>query len=177
MAKKIYSRRSDVLFVVVGSDRVCYGGDERFTAGKTFKEWVFSQDDYDQSKFVFTGLMPEAALANLLAITDLHIYFTVPFVLSWSVFNALACGAVVLASDTPPVREVIESGKTGLLAPFFDEGAFVDAANDVLDNPAAFAPLGRAGVELVRQKYSLDVSLPGFLNLCEDALVVPRVPV
>lgn len=175
VAKQLCDRRADVLFVVVGSDRICYGGDSRFTAGKTFKEWVLAQDDYDLSRFVFTGLMPEPALAKLLAITDLHIYLTVPFVLSWSVFNALACAAVVLASDTPPVREVIEHGKTGLLVPFFDVEAFTETANRVLDDPAAYAPLGRAGTELVREKYSLDVSLPKFLKLCEEALAIPRV--
>lgn len=174
VAKRLYQRRADVLFVVVGADRVCYGGDGRFTAGKTFKEWVFAQDDYDAARFLFTGLLPEAELAGLLAASDLHVYFTVPFVLSWSVFNALACGAVVLASDTPPVREVIEPGRTGLLVPFFDVDGFADAANRVLDDPAQYAPLGRAGVELVREKYSLDVSLPRFLKLCDDALAAPR---
>ena len=174
VAKKLGDRRADVLFVVVGSDRVCYGGDARFTAGKTFKEWVLAQDNYDLSRFAFTGLLPEPALAQLLAATDLHVYFTVPFVLSWSLVNALACGAVVLASDTPPVREVVEHGKTGLLVPFFDVDGFAESANRVLDDPAAFAPLGRAGADLVREKYSLDVSLPKFLALCEDALAAPR---
>lgn len=174
LAKRLADRRRDVLFVVVGQDRVCYGGDERVTAGKTFKEWVLAQDSYDLSRFVFTGLLPEPQLARLLAISDLHVYYTVPFVLSWSMLNAMACGAVVLASDTAPVREVVEHGRTGLLASFFDGDAFFESANRVLDDPAAFAPLGRAAAELVREKYSLDVSLPGFQKLCDDALVAPR---
>jgi glycosyltransferase involved in cell wall biosynthesis len=174
-AKKVCDRRSDVLFVVVGQDRVCYGGDARFTGGKTFKEWVLSKDDYDPSRFVFTGLLPEPDLARLFAITDLHVYLTVPFVLSWSLFDALACGATVLASDTGPVCELITDGKTGLLVPFFDADGFADAACRVLDDPAAFRPLGRAGAELIREKYSLDVSLPRFLKLCEDARSLPRV--
>ena len=174
-AKKLCDRRADVLFVVVGQDRVCYGGDDKFTGGKTFKEWVLAQDHYDLSRFLFTGLMPEPALAALLAATDLHIYLTVPFVLSWSLFDALACGATVLASDTGPVRELITHEQTGLLVPFFDVDAFADTANRVLDDPAAFKPLGRAGVELIREKYCLDVCLPRFLKLCEDARAVPRV--
>ena len=174
-AKKVCDRRRDVLFVVVGQDRVCYGGDARFTGGKSFKEWVLSQDDYDQSRFVFTGLLPEPDLARLFAVTDLHVYLTVPFVLSWSLFDALACGATVLASDTAPVRELIADGRTGLLVPFFDADGFADAACRVLDDPSAFKPLGRAGAELVREKYSLDVSLPKFLQLCGDARALPRV--
>jgi glycosyltransferase involved in cell wall biosynthesis len=174
-AKKVCDRRRDVLFVVVGQDRVCYSGDARFTGGKTFKEWVLSQGDYDLSRFVFTGLLPEPDLARLLAVTDLHIYLTVPFVLSWSLFDALACGATVLASDTAPVRELITDGQTGLLAPFFDADAFAEVANRVLDDPAEFRRLGRAGAELIRGKYSLDVSLPRFLKLSEEARALPRV--
>lgn len=164
-AKKVCDRRADVLFAVVGSDRVCYGGDERFTGGKSFREWVLSRDEYDPSRFAFTGPMPEAELAKLLAVTDLHVYLTVPFVPSWSLFDALACGAVVLASDTAPVREVVAHGRTGLLVPFFDVDGFAETAIRVLDDPAAFKPLGTAGTELIREKYSLDVSLAGFRQL------------
>ncbi|MBM3980277.1 MAG: glycosyltransferase [Planctomycetes bacterium] len=168
-AKKLCARRNDVLFAVVGADRVCYGGDARFTGGKTFKEWVLAQDDYDLSRFVFTGSIPEPDLARLLAASDLHIYLTVPFVLSWSLFDALACGAVVLASDTAPVREVIEHGRTGLLAPFFDPDAFADLADRVLSDPGAYKPLGAAGAARVRARYGLDGALAGFLTLCADA--------
>jgi len=174
-AKKLCDRRTDVVFAVVGEDRVCYGGDAKFTGGKTFKEWVLSRDEYDLSRFAFTGLLPEADLARLLAASDLHVYLTVPFVLSWSLLNALACGATVLASDTAPVRELVAHEKTGLLVPFSDADAFADAADKVLDDPAAFKPLGRAGTELIREKYSLDVCLPRFLKLCEDARALPRV--
>ncbi len=93
VAKRLCDRRSDVAFAVVGEDRVCYGGDARFTKGKTFKEWVLAQDDYDLSRIRFLGRMPPAELAKLLAASDLHLYLTTPFVLSWSLLNAMACGA------------------------------------------------------------------------------------
>ena len=67
-------------------------------------------------------------LVNLLSLSDLHIYLTVPFVLSWSLFNALACGCTVLASDTPPVIEVITNGTNGLLADFFDVEGLAEKA-------------------------------------------------
>jgi glycosyltransferase involved in cell wall biosynthesis len=169
VAKKLCDRRADVLFAVVGSDRVCYGGDERFTGGKTFKDWVLGQDSYDLSRFVFTGLLPQHDLARLLAVSDLHVYLTAPFVLSWSLLDAMACGAVVLASDTAPVRELVTHERTGLLVPFFDVDGFADAALSVLNNPAAFKPLGAAAAELIRTRYSLDVSFPRFVELCEQA--------
>lgn len=167
-AKKLCDRRADVLFAVVGSNRVCYGGDERYTAGQSFRDWVLSRDDYDRSRFVFTGPIPEGDLAALLAITDLHIYLTVPFIPSWSLFDALSCGAVVLASDTAPVREVVTHGKTGLLVPFFDADGFADAADQVLDDRAAFRPLGAAAAALIRERYSVDVSVHRFLAFVEN---------
>ena len=168
-AQQVANRRRDVLFVVVGQDRVCYGGDAKHTGGKTFKEWVLGRGEYDLSRFLFTGLLPEAELARLFSLTALHVYLTVPFVLSWSVFNALACGAPVLASDTAPVREVIADGVTGLLRPFFDADAFAEAIDRVLDDPAAVRPLGEAGAKLVRERYSLERCLPRFVALLEAA--------
>lgn len=174
LAKRLYQRRADVLFVVVGEDRVCYGGDLDFTGTKSFKEWVLARDDYDLSRFLFTGLLPTPSLAQLFAISDLHIYLTVPFVLSWSLMDALACGTTVLASNTPPVREMIEDGKNGLLADFFDVEGMAALADRVLDAPRDYKPLGQAGVELIRERYSLEVCLPRMLALYEDAVCARR---
>ncbi len=99
--------------------------------------------------------MPRQTLAELFALTDLHVYLTVPFVLSWSLFNALACGTVILASRTAPVCEVIEHERQGLLADFFDVEGLVEQACRVLDDPAAFRPLREVGQRLIQEKYSL----------------------
>ena len=145
---------------------MCYGGDGKHTGGKTFRGWVLARGDYDLRRFLFTGLLPEAELARL---TDLHVYPTVPFVLSWLLFDALACGAPVLASDTAPVRELIADGVTGLPRPFFDVDGFADAMNRVLDDPPAVRPLRAAGAELVRERYGLEACLPRFVSLLEEA--------
>jgi glycosyltransferase involved in cell wall biosynthesis len=168
-AKKLCDRRKDVIFLIAGQDRVCYGGDEQVTGMKSFKDWVLAQDNYDLSRFVFLGLLPPAELAQLFAVTDLHVYLTVPFVLSWSLLNALACGATVLASDTEPVREMIEHERNGLLVNFFDADGLAETASRVLDAPGEYRRLGAAGAEMVRERYSLDVSLPQMLRLYEDA--------
>jgi len=170
VAKTLCDRRNDVIFVVVGEDRICYGGDERFIGGNSFKQWVLSQEDYDLSRILFLNRIPPRELANLFSITNLHLYLTVPFVLSWSLMNALACGAVVLASDTAPVKEMIEHGTNGLLADFFDIEQFANDAEKVLDAPNEFAPLGEAGIDMIREKYSLDVCLPKMLDLYSSVL-------
>ena len=165
IAKRICDARPDVIFVCVGSDRVCYGGDLRHIKAKTFREHVLAQDDYDLDRFVFTDLIPPQELVNILSLSDLHVYLTVPFVLSWSMMNALACGCTVLASGTPPVEEMIEHEKNGLLAGFFDVDAFTELALRVLDDPEAYRPLGQAGAEMIRERYSLAKMLPKMLDL------------
>jgi glycosyltransferase involved in cell wall biosynthesis len=166
-ANLLCRRRPDVLFAVVGEDRVCYGGDQDVIGNQSFKQYVLSRDHYDQSRFVFTGLLPAPRLAELLAVTDLHIYLTVPFVLSWSLLDALACGATVLASNTAPVQEVIVHRQNGLLADFFDVEGLADQAAAVLDRPDEFKHLGAAGAQMVRERYSTDVCLPRMVALYE----------
>jgi len=170
VAKKLCERRKDVLFLIAGQDRVCYGGDEKVTGVKSFKEWVMAQDHYDPSRFVFLGLLRPPLLAELFRMSNLHFYLTVPFVLSWSLMNALACGTTVLASDTPPVREMIEPDKNGLLRGFFDIDGMAEIANQVLEAPGNFKHLGAAGVEMIRNRYSLEVCLPMMLKLYREVL-------
>jgi len=76
--------------------------------------------------------------------------------------DAMSCGAVVLGSDTAPVRELIEHGRTGLLADFHSAEAIADATDAVLNDPSAYRPLGIAAAERIRTDYSLDVCLPKF---------------
>ena len=170
IAKRICEQRSDVLFVVVGEDRVAYGGDHRYTDGKTFKQWVLSKDNYPLDRILFLGRIPPDQLVSLFSISDLHIYLTAPFVLSWSLMDALACGATVMASDTAPVREMIRHGENGLLFDFFDVEAADLLANQVLDDPGMFATLGHSGTEIIQTRYSLDVCLPQLLRLYTQAV-------
>lgn len=169
VAKRIYQERSDVLFVVVGEDKIAYGGDLKHIEGKSFLQHVLKQDDYDMSKFLFTGRLPAEHLARVLSIGDLHIYLTVPFVLSWSLFNALSCGATVLASDTAPVRDLIRHEENGLLAGFYDVDGLVAQALRVLKDPGQFRPLGQVGSMLIRDRHSVETSLPKMLALYERA--------
>jgi glycosyltransferase involved in cell wall biosynthesis len=175
-AQRVAERRDDVLFLVAGEDRVCYGGDQAVTGDLTFKQWVLAQGQYDLSRFAFLGLLPPRVLARLFSISDVHVYLTVPFVLSWSLMDALACGATIIASDTAPVREMIRHGENGLLVDFFDVDGFAAQIERVLDSPDEFRPLGAAGVAMIRERYSLEVCLPRMLELYEAALAGPAAP-
>jgi glycosyltransferase involved in cell wall biosynthesis len=168
MAKRVCDADPKVRFVVVGEDRVAYGGDPRHTGGQTFKQHVLAQDDYDLDRIHFVAQVQPPQLARLLSLSDLHVYLTVPFVLSWSCLDAMACGCTVLGSDTAPVREVISDGDNGLLCDFFDDAAMADRALEVLADPAGHRErLGSAAARTVAERYALDVTFPEMASFYE----------
>jgi glycosyltransferase involved in cell wall biosynthesis len=160
VARLIARARPDVLFAVAGGEEAHYGWDRLHAGGVPFKRWAAERGGHDLSRFVFLGQVEPEQLADLLCLSDLHLYLSVPFVPSWSLLDALACGRVVLAGDTAPVRELIEHGRTGLLAPLFDAEALAEAALGVLEAPGEFAALGRAARAAVEARYGLDVAMP-----------------
>ena len=84
---------------------------------------------------------------------------------TWSLMNALACGATVVASATEPVQEMIRHEENGILVDFFDVDGWAQAISAVLDDPQRYRPLGQAGAEMIRERYSLEICLPQMLEL------------
>jgi glycosyltransferase involved in cell wall biosynthesis len=174
LANRICQERPNIVFVVVGQDNSFYGWDRLHVGQSSFRSWVLAQDEYDLSRFVFHEHLTPDELAELFRLSDLHLYLTVPFVPSWSLFNALASGCVVLASDVAPVREVIEPGNNGLVEPLFDTDRQLQTALRVLDDPAAHRPLGQAGRRMIEEKYGLEVCIPPLRDYFERMAGVPR---
>jgi glycosyltransferase involved in cell wall biosynthesis len=160
VADRICRERTDVFFVVVGSEETYYGWDKLHTGEPSFKRWVLSHGTFDASRFVFLPHVSPETLARILCLSDLHFYLTVPFVISWSLLNAMSCGRVVLASDVSPVHEFIEPGRNGLIEPLFDVDRLGDTALRVLNDPGTYRPLGDAARELIESRYSLDTAVP-----------------
>jgi len=169
VARRLCDADPSVVVLVVGTDRVCYGGDLRHIIEPTFKDHVLKQDDYDLSRIRFLGRVESRRLVQILSRSDLHIYLTVPFVLSWSVLDAMACGCTMLASDTAPVREVIRHDENGLLCDFFDVEGLTATALEVLKDPAAYREsLGRAARRTIEERYSMEVIMPKMVAFYES---------
>jgi glycosyltransferase involved in cell wall biosynthesis len=174
VADRIVRRRPDVLFVVVGGEEIHYGWDKLHTGSPSFKQWVLGKGDYDLSRFLFLGRILPEQLAEVLRLSDLHLYLSAPFVVSWSLFNAMAAGVPVLASDVPPVREIVEPGVNGLVEPLFDLDRLTATALKVLANPAGFADLARAGRETIKERYSVETCIPPIKDFFERVSAGPR---
>lgn len=150
--------------LIVGGDEVSYGA--RPPKGQTWKQIFIDEvrgqiPEADWARVHFMGRLPHGQFLRLLQVARVHVYLTYPFVLSWSVLEAMACGAAIVASDTAPVREVLTHGETGRLVEFFDGAALVAEISALLDDAAARERLGRAARDLIRARYDLhDVCLP-----------------
>jgi glycosyltransferase involved in cell wall biosynthesis len=153
VAKRITQQMDNVLFLIAGDERTSYGHELHHIGKQSFKQWVLSQDSYDLSKFHFLGIIPLTELVQLYNLSDLHIYLTVPYVLSWSMIQAMSSGCVILGSKSEPVEEAIDDGVQGLLADFYDVDALTDKALQVLRAPEAHRHLGDAARARVMERY------------------------
>ncbi|MEA5549405.1 glycosyltransferase family 4 protein [Anabaena cylindrica UHCC 0172] len=158
----IQQRRPNCHIVVVGEDRVAYG--KSLSDGKSYKQLMLEKLDLDLSRLHFTDLLPYHEYLQVLQASSVHIYLTRPFVLSWSMLEAMAAGCLLVASNTPPVLEIINDGKNGLLVDFFSPQKIADKVNEALDNSQDMKAIREAARMTIVRDYDLATLLPQHLN-------------
>lgn len=163
---QLTKERPDCHVLVVGNDGVSYGKNP--DGKKTYKQAMIDELKFDMSRVHFIDALPYNEYLKILQISDAHIYFTVPFVLSWSSLEAMAAGCLVIGSDTPPVTEVIKDGVNGLITDFFSPEKLCKRLHEALDNPERMKPIRAAARQTVLDKYSLKKLLPMHLALITD---------
>ncbi len=160
--------RPDAQVVILGGDEVSYG-----TAPKGEKGWkqrILSEveADLDMSRVHFLDRVPYAQFQSILKISRVHAYLTYPFVLSWSMLEAMAAGCLVVGSDTAPVREVLTHGETGLLVDFFDIDGWSRQLTEALAHLERFDAIRQAARDNARANYDLQsICLPRMVDLVE----------
>ncbi|MDE3120167.1 MAG: glycosyltransferase, partial [Paracoccaceae bacterium] len=130
--------------LIIGGSEVSYSGAAPAEGGYRGQMERELGDSIDWDRVHFLGRVTYSDFQRVIQISRCHVYLTVPFVLSWSLLEAMAMGATVVASDTAPVREVIRHGETGLLVDFLSPDALARQVIEVLTHPQDFAPLGPA---------------------------------
>jgi glycosyltransferase involved in cell wall biosynthesis len=164
----ILRERPKAHVVIVGGDGVSYGAAP--PAGGSWKQVFLAEVSgaLPLERVHFVGKIPHPDLINLLQISSAHVYLTYPFVLSWSMLEAMSAGAPVIASSTAPVQEMIEHGANGMLVDFFDTKALSHAVVDVLANPARYAAICEAARRTIVQSYDLRrVCLPKWMSFID----------
>ncbi|MDO6731546.1 glycosyltransferase family 4 protein [Marinovum sp. 2_MG-2023] len=174
-------RRPKAQIVLIGGDQVSYGA--KAPDGKSWKQ-VFIDEvrdqipDADWARVHFLGRVPYGVFLSFMRVSRAHVYLTYPFVLSWSLLEAMSAGAPIVASDTAPVREVLTDGDTGLLVDFFDRTALVDKVCTLLDDADLRDHLRRNARAHVVAHYDLKrISLPKQLAWVDSLMQLkPRAP-
>jgi len=165
---EIQAARPNCRTVIVGGLDAHYG-----PRPTNFPNWMAQylqelEGKLDLSRIHFTGSLSYGEYLKVLQVSRLHVYLTYPFVLSWSMLEAMAAGCVVLGSDTEPVREFIEHEHNGLLVPFFDLKALAQSAVSVLSRPDAYQTLGKRARAGIVEDFDFEkVILPRHLALLD----------
>lgn len=117
---EILAKRPNAHIIIMGAEPASYGLEPEDY--RSWQEKMLAEVGHalDPMRVHFTGFLPKEQYLAALQISKVHVYLTYPFLLSWSMLEAMACGALVVGSDTAPVQEIIKSGKNGVIVPFFD---------------------------------------------------------
>ena len=178
---RILQERPNSRVIILGGNEVSYGRKSSNPDGLRAEMEAEIGDRVDWSRVHFLGRVPYSKFVSIVQLSKCHIYLTMPFVLSWSLLEAMSMEATVVSSDVAPVREAIKHGKTGLLVDFFDVDALADQVIDVLANPAKYASIGPEARAHVVEKYDfLTRCLPEHIrqinSLVPDSLSLSAPP-
>ncbi|MBW3042875.1 glycosyltransferase family 4 protein [Prochlorococcus marinus] len=171
---ELLKRRPKARILIVGGDDVSYG--TRPENGETWKNIFAAEvrphiDSVDWGRVHFLGNIEYKKFLPLLQLSTVHIYLTYPFVLSWSLIEAMSCGCAIVASDTKPLHEVIANNQTGKLVNFFDIENLVNQVCHLLDSPEDRERLGNNARDYAKENYDLkNICLPKQIEWVERLL-------
>lgn len=163
---EVLQRRPRARILIVGGDETSYGPAP--ATGQTYREHMLKELDgaIDLRRVHFLGKVPYSSFLQILQISTVHVYLTYPFVLSWSMLEAMAAGCLVVASKTAPVEEVIRDGDNGWLVDIFSPADIASRVIAALTDCAGHAALREAARRTVVERYDLQtICLPAHLQL------------
>lgn len=158
--------RPNLHIIAVGADHVSYG--RKAPDGKTYREILSEEVHLPEARMHFVGTLAYADLIRLFQVSAAHLYLTYPFVLSWSMLEAMAAGVALVASDTKPVVEVVEHGVNGMLVDFFSPAEVAATISRLLDDPQRNAAMRAAARATVVERFALEKLLPLQMQLVRE---------
>jgi glycosyltransferase involved in cell wall biosynthesis len=162
----ILAARPNARVLIVGGDDVSYG--QRPTGTLTFRQKMLAEleGSLDLSRVHFLGRVSYEAFVRILQISRVHVYLTFPFVLSWSMLEAMSAGCLIVGSRTQPVEEVIQHGGNGLLVDFFSPAEVAQRVIEALKDRRVHDSIRQNARQTIVDQYDLrSVCLPAHLRL------------
>ncbi len=164
--EEICRRRPQAHVLIVGSDGVSYG--RRLPDGQTYREQALKEVEIDPERVHFLGRLSYEHYLKVLQVSSVHVYLTYPFVLSWSMLEAMASECLIVGSDTAPVQEVIRDGENGLLVDFYDPVATAGRVDEVFDHEDRMAGIRTRARRTIVRSYSIDKCLRDQIRMVES---------
>ena len=163
--EKLQKLRPNLQAVIAGEDKVFYR--EKLEKG-TYKELMLKELDLDLDRIHFAGGLSYVDYLKLLQISSVHVYLTIPYVLSWSFLEAMSCGCCIVSSNTLPVLEVMKDNYNGLLSDFYNTNQLVEKINYALDNQDKMQEIRNNVRKTILEKYSLEKVLPQHIDFMKS---------
>ena len=165
----LMQRNPQVQVLLVGSDEVAYG--RKRSDGKSWRQWACETYDYDPRRIHFLPPLQYEEYIQVLQYSWVHIYWTVPFVLSWGLMEAMSCGCSIVASNTEPVKEMIRPGQEGVLVDFFDTDGMAARIDELLKDKDHRRHLGSTGrKKIIKGGYSIDECVKQQLKIINEVM-------
>lgn len=170
---KLLQERPKAQVVIVGGDEVSYSkpsiqGSYRAQMLAELSQALGANLD----RVHFLGKITYDKYLNVLQISTAHVYLTYPFVLSWSMLEAMAAGCVLIGSRTRPVQEVVEHGRNGYLVDFFSPQEIAETVIDVCERKKEMDDIRFSARQTIVDKFDLRrICLPRQMALLEHGLM------
>ena len=167
----ILAARPQARVLIVGGDGISYG--TKLPDGESWRQKMLAElgDSLNLQRVHFLGALPYEDFLQVLQVSRAHVYLTYPFVLSWSMLEAMAAECLLIGSRTAPVEEVIQDGENGLLVDFFKPEEIAGRVIDALANPRAYSLLRKNARQTIIERYDLQkVALPAQIEVLQQML-------
>ena len=151
--------------LIAGDDRVAYGS--MMPKEGSFGKWASNilHDWIQDGRVRFLGHLPYNHYARFLKMSSVHCYLTRPFVLSWSLLDAMASGCCLVASDVEPVREAAHETAT-FWVDHRSKQNLIDGITQALDSPPSNRrSRGKQQRELAVSSWNRTASLTAWMVL------------
>lgn len=154
----LLKERPNAEVLIVGKEGVGYGAQP--PAGMSWKQQFINEvfpklNESQRARIHFLNTIAHDRFISMLQVSTVHVYLTYPFVLSWSLLEAMSVGCSIVASDTQPLHEAISHDETGLLVDFFGPEALANAILSLLGDSDLRSRLSSAAREFAKATYDL----------------------
>ena len=166
----LMQRNPQVHILLVGSDEVAYGS--KRADGISWRQWAFQNFFFDPNRIHFSPPLQYCDYLKVLQHSWVHVYWTIPFILSWGLMESLSTGCSIVASNTAPVQEIIKSGQEAILVDFFDPDGMASRIDELIQDTEHRIYLGNnARNKIVHSQYDLEYTLKNQLQLINEVLL------